>query len=128
MSRHVAKLMCAGIGGFAAWQVYLQMVDVFANVRWLPAASAGGVLLVVFVLLYFPLMRPVSDMIEDRLSSLNARVRSTRAGTGLDEIPMNLPKNAGSKFKICQKCGGPDPGGLICPKCREKLAAKSEQP
>jgi hypothetical protein len=128
MSRHVAKLLCAGIGGFAAWQVYLQMVDVFANVRWLPAASAGVVFLVVFVLLYFPLMRPVSDMIEDRLSALKARVNSTRAGTGLDEIPMNLPGNAGSKLKICQKCGGPDPGGVICPKCREKLAAKSEQP
>ena len=98
MSKHVAKLLCAGIGGFAAWQVYLQMVDVFAHVRWLPAASAGVVVLVVFVLLYFPLARPVSDMIGDRLSALKARTRSTRAGTGLDEVPKELrprPRRAG---------------------------------
>ena len=98
MSRHVAKLLCAGIGGFAAWQVYLQMVDVFADVRWLPASSAGAVVLVVFVLLYFPLARPVSDIIGDRLAALKARVKSTRSGTGLDEVPMNLPENSeGSK-------------------------------
>lgn len=124
MSKHVAKLLCAGIGGFAAWQVYLQMVDVFAHVRWLPAASAGVVVLVVFVLLYFPLARPVSDMIGDRLSALKARTRSTRAGTGLDEVPMELRKSTGTKLRVCRYCGAPDPDGLICPMCREKLAAK----
>ena len=124
MSKHVAKLLCAGIGGFAAWQVYLQMVDVFAHVRWLPPVSAVVVALVIFTLLYFPLARPLFEIIGDRLSALKARTKSTRAGTGLDEVPMKLRGNARTKLKICTHCGAPDPDGTICPKCREKLAAK----
>jgi len=127
MSRHVAKLLCAGIGGFAAWQVYLQMLDVFADVRWLPASSAGVVVLVVFVLLYFPLARPVSDIIGDRLSALKARTKSTRTGTGLDEVPMELRKNTGTKLQICKYCGAPYPGGPVCPGCHQKILAKNAQ-
>ncbi len=127
MSRHVAKLLCAGIGGFAAWQVYLQMVDVFAHIRWLPLASTGVVVLVVFVLLYFPLARPVSDIIGDRLSALKARTMSTRTGTGLDEVPMELRKNTGVKLQVCKYCGAPYPDGPVCPKCHQKILAKNAQ-
>ncbi len=125
MSRHFAKLLCAGIGGFAAWQVYLQMLEVFAHVRWLPAASAGVVVLVVFVILYFPLARPVSDIIGDQFSVLKARTKSTRSGTGLDEVPMELRENTSTRLKICRYCGGP--GGPVCPKCHDKLLAKRAQ-
>ena len=127
MSRHLAKLLCAGIGGFAAWQVYLQMLEVFAHVRWLPVTSAGVVVLLVFVLLYFPLMRPVSDMIGDRLSTLKARTMSTRSGTGLDEVPMKLRENTRTKLQICRYCGGPTPDGPVCPGCHQKLLAKRTQ-
>ena len=50
--------------------------------------TVGVVVLVVFVILYFPLARPVSDIIGDRLCALRARAKSTRTGTGLDEVPM----------------------------------------
>jgi hypothetical protein len=118
MSRHLAKLICLAVGAVAGWQVWINLEDVLDD-RRIPLAVGGGTLIVVFLLLYFLLGRPVADVIADRLSAVRARVKSTRAGTGLDEVPERPRASTPHPLDTCSICGGP--GGPVCSKCHSQL-------
>jgi hypothetical protein len=115
MSRHLAKLICLAAGAVAGWQVWLNLEEVIDE-RWIPRAAGGGTMLAVFLLLYFLLARPVADVIADRLSALRSRVKSTRAGTGLDQVPDRDRASTPLPLDTCRICGGP--GGPVCDSCR----------
>jgi hypothetical protein len=114
MVRFLAILVCLAAAGVAGWQVYLNLWDVFEE-WWIPYAGGGGTGLVVFLLLYLPLGRPVADMISDRLSAMHQRMKKTTSGTGIDEIPQGQAVGARPTVTSCTVCGGP--GGPICPSC-----------
>jgi len=80
--------ICLALGAVAGILVGKEIAEVFSDPRWLPYAAGGGVGLAVFAALYFPLLRPIAEMVQDRVSALNQSVRATRTGTGLDEIPL----------------------------------------
>lgn len=118
MARHLAKIVCFGLGAVAGWQVWLQFRDVFPDPAWLKWAAGGLVLLIVFPAFYFPLFRPVFDLIGDRFSATNQRFRSNRMGVGLDEVPLDREDTA-TRVVVCAYCG--TPGIAICEACREKI-------
>jgi len=86
MARFLAKLISLGAGGVAGWQVWINLAEIIEG-RYVPLAIGGGTALVVLLLIYFLLARPIADVISDRMSALHSRVKSTRAGTGLDDVP-----------------------------------------
>ncbi|MCP4606234.1 MAG: hypothetical protein GY847_37950 [Proteobacteria bacterium] len=113
MSRHFAKLVCLVVGGAAGWAVLINLAELFSG--WIPPVAAGAVMALVFMLLYFPLVRPVTDIITDRLYVMTHRGRHIRTGSGLNEIPEP------SKQPTCSICGGPD--GPICTECDKKMTS-----
>lgn len=119
MARLLAKLVSLAAGGVAGWQVWINLAEIIEH-RYLPLAIGGGTALVVLFLIYFLLARPIADVISDRMSALHSRVKSTRAGTGLDEVPMRTRARAPKGIDTCRICGGP--GGPICAKCRSETA------
>jgi hypothetical protein len=86
--RFVAMGICLALGIGAAITVGKEIADVFPDPRWLPFAAGGGVGAVVFAALFFPLLRPIADMVRDRVSTSNRQGHSTRTGTGLDDVPL----------------------------------------
>lgn len=118
MARHFAKLVALAVGGVAGWQVWIQFADVFPDPWWLRWAGSGVVVVVLFPILYFPLLRPIFDIIGDRLSVTGHRFRSTRTGVGLDEIPASDAPPSRVPI-VCAYCG--KPGAPVCAACREKL-------
>jgi hypothetical protein len=122
MPRHVAKIASLAIASLAGWGVRLEVAEVFEDPSWLSFAAGAAVLVLVFPIAYFLFLRPVVDMIEDRLSAARLRIRATRAGTGLDAIPPTRKDDTLTRIVICGYCGGP--GGPVCDKCHEKLAAR----
>ncbi len=121
MIRHLAKLLAIVAGAFAGWQVRVQVSDVFPDPVWLSWSIGAGVLLLVYVVLYFPLLRPIFDLIEDRVSATGQRFKSTRTGVGLDEVPHRMDEDTMTRIKVCGYCGGP--GGPVCERCHEKLSS-----
>ena len=117
--RFVAMGICLALGIVAGILVGKEIAEVFSDPRWLPYAAGGGVGLAVFAALYFPLLRPIADIVQDRLSALNQSVRATRTGTGLDEIPSHPHGRAAPKLDTCKVCGLP--GKQICDACSTKL-------
>jgi hypothetical protein len=118
MSRLLAKLICLAAGGVAGWQVWLNLAEVIEH-RWLPLAIGGAAAVAVLLLLYFLVARPIADLISDRMSALHSRVRSTRAGVGLDEVPDRPRASAPRQLDTCRLCGAP--GGPVCPKCQAEM-------
>jgi hypothetical protein len=118
MAKLLGFLISLTAGGVAGWQVWLNLADVIDD-RYVPMGIGGGAGLVVTLLLYFLLARPIAGVISDRLSALHTRVKSTRAGTGLDEVPLR-PRTAPSpKPDTCRICGAP--GGPVCPACQAEM-------
>ncbi|MDD5306098.1 MAG: hypothetical protein PHU25_02140 [Deltaproteobacteria bacterium] len=105
MARFLAMLICLAAGGAVGWIVWKNMGEVFGS--WIPLAGGGVAGFVVFLLVYFPLMRHIADFIEDKIVTLRYRMRSTKSGVDLDFIPPPPP---------CRICGAP--GGPICRKCQ----------
>jgi hypothetical protein len=125
VASHVAKVICLAVGALAAWNVHLQVSDVFTDPRWLSWAAGAGALLVVFALLYFPLVRPLAEAAGDRLDAARLRVRATRTGTGLDEVPLRRLDDTQSRMVVCARCGGP--GGPVCDRCHAELTSRSDR-
>lgn len=120
--RHLARLVSLAAAAAAGFLVHREVAEVFAGEAPWICAGAGGAL--VLVLLYFPLLRPLADALDDRLSSLRHRVVSRRAGTGLDDIPERLPDSYDKpKLDACSICGRP--GGPVCDACRESMLPDS---
>jgi hypothetical protein len=113
--RYIAMGICLALGIGAGLAGGGEVGDVFADPRWLRWAVGGGIAVVVFVALYLPLGRPLADMANDRLSALNQRVRTTRTGSGLDEIPMGLDSPSAATMPACRTCGLP--GKPLCDAC-----------
>ncbi len=111
MTRHFAKLICLVIGGAAGWYVLIELASIFSG--WIPPAAGAAVMTFVFSMFYFPLARPIADIIADRLTVAAHRGRHIRVGSGLDDIP------EAEKQPTCSICG--DPNGPICPACNEKM-------
>jgi hypothetical protein len=88
--------------------------------------------------LYFPLARPLADMLADALATIKPQSPHVRAGTGLDDVPVfssspppPAPRRSSSspapRMSIpaprpavpCKLCGGP--GGPICSECEAQM-------
>jgi hypothetical protein len=117
--RYVAIGFGLALGIGAGLAVGAEIAAVFGEPRWLPLAAGGGTGLVVFAALYFPLLRPIGDVVSDRLSATRQRMRATRTGTGLDEVPQQLGTGARLQLERCRLCGRP--GKLVCEDCSESL-------
>ncbi len=115
MIRNIAKLICLIMGGAAGWFVLVGLAELSKG--WLPPVGGLVVMAIVFAALYFPLARPIADVISDRLSVATHRGRHIRSGTGLDSIP-DAPK-----APTCSICGGP--GGPICNDCNREMERSS---
>lgn len=112
MLRLAAKSACLLAGGAAGYFVYRNMFVVFEGYApWIAAISVG---IVVFVLFYFPLLRPVADAISDRLSVAVHRGRHIRSGSGLEELPTR--SSMALRCTICGEANGP-----ICASCQADL-------
>lgn len=121
MLRHLAKLICLAAAAAGGYVVHGELAEVFGE--WVPAAGGAITGVVIWPLTYFPLLRPLADLIHDRASALNQRVRATRAGTGLDEVPERLPDDfTAPRITRCGICGGP--GGPVCGACHERMAGR----
>ena len=72
--------------------------------------------LVVFAILYFPLMRPISEVLSDRLSVAMHRGRHIQTGSGLNDIPETPQLH-------CSICGAP--GASMCKTCADEIDRKS---
>ena len=106
-----AQLFCLSVGAGAGYFVFLNMKGVFdGGTSW---ASAAGAFFLVFLILYFPLFRPIADAISDRLSVAVHRGRHIRSGSGLDELP---ERPSAVRCSICGEDGGP-----ICPSCAAEM-------
>ncbi|MDJ0763264.1 MAG: hypothetical protein QNJ97_09775 [Myxococcota bacterium] len=117
MFRLLAKLICLGVAGAASWMVFTNLTEIFQG--WIPLIGGSVVLLCIFPLLYFPLARPIADIIADRVAVLFHRGRHIRTGSGLDDIPEAPPQPS------CSICG--EPGGPICATCTAKME-RSQKP
>ena len=125
MYRGIAFLVSLATGGLAAWKVYINLNGIVP--KWLGTIGiSAGVLLVVTLALYLPLLRHIADMIEDQFSTLKVRVTSRKTGVDLDAIPRTSmsprrPTTSSNKA-LCSICGGP--GGPICDRCHDKMSHK----
>ena len=116
--RHAVRRhrLCAAIGAVAGLAGGREAAEVFVETWWVPWAIGGGIGVVVFVALYVPLLRPIADILNDRLSATHQRLRATRAGTGLDEVPMRFTTTGSAPaLEKCRFCGAP--GKPICDAC-----------
>ena len=113
--RFIARILSLLIGGAAGWIVYTNLTSIFED--WIPMAAGGGVAVAVFSILYFPLFKPIADVISDRMSVAVHRGRHIRTGTGMDELPDAPP------VQRCSLCGAPD--GPICRSCQEEMNRSS---
>ena len=111
MLRLTAQLFSLSVGAGFGYFVILNMKGVFDG--WIPWASAASAGLFVFLILYFPLFRPIADVISDRLSVAMHRGRHIRSGSGLDDLP-ERPSTV--RCAVCGKAEGP-----ICPSCAAEM-------
>lgn len=122
MYRLFAFLISATVGGLAGWQVYINLDTIIK--KWPTTLGfTAGTFLAVTLLLYLPLMRHIADLVEEQLSTLNARFTSRKTGVGMEEIPQqnySRRKTTASNQAICSICGGP--GGPVCEKCTTRMS------
>jgi hypothetical protein len=112
MLRHMFRLGCLVVGIAGGWFIFENLKLLFDG--WIPFAGAVGVALIVCAILYFPLLKPIADAGDDRLSVMLHRGRHIRTGSGIADLP-DAPKAVN-----CNLCGGPD--GPICPMCEQHLS------
>lgn len=133
--RLIGVLICLSVGIFLSYHVKLQVADTFADPWWAAYVSAAVVVIVVFSALYFPLFRPICDIISDKLHSLQLRFTSKSFGSGIDDIPDHLeaPKSTNSfpntkkgKYQSsagssgCAYCDSPQ--GPVCDNCHGRIS------
>jgi len=118
--RHLAKLFCLILSLVTGWKAYALMDGVFEQI-WVPFGIAAAIVMLVFALLYFPLIRHLFDILEDRLSATNQQFRASRAGVGLDEIPVRRHGITQSINTGCAICGEPS-NEPVCDRCQKKMA------
>ena len=82
--------ICLALGIGAGIAVGRNVAEVFSDPRWLFLAAGVGVGAVVFAVLYFPLFRPIADIVHDRLPASNKSLRVTRTGSGFGDIPLHM--------------------------------------
>jgi hypothetical protein len=90
--QYVAIGIALALGVGAGISAGYQVAEVFVETWWLPWAVGAGACAAVFAVLYVPLLRPIADVLNDRLSATHQRFRSTRTGTGIDEVPHHLDR------------------------------------
>ena len=112
MLRFIAKSGALALGAGAGLFVFSNMRAVFDG-YW-PWIAAGAVGVIVFMMFYFPLFRPITDIVSDRLSVAVRRGRHFRSGSGLDDLPERP-----SRVERCAICGAAE--GPICPVCRSEM-------
>jgi hypothetical protein len=117
--RFVAMGICLALGIGAGITVGKEIADVFVEPRWLPLTAGGAVAAVVFAALFFPLFRPIADLVRDRLFAVSRQARTTRTGSGLDEIPLRREDGPAPQLATCRVCGLP--GKPVCDACSLKL-------
>ncbi len=106
-----ARIISLIIGVTGGWIVYTNLATIFED--RIPLAAGGGVAVAAFSILYFPLFKPIAEVISDRMSVAVHRGRHIRSGTGIDEIPQAPPTQR------CSLCGAPE--GPICRSCQEEM-------
>jgi hypothetical protein len=117
--RLVTLILSLAAAGFAGWTVFGELGEVFGGRFPLIGGIAAGA--VVLPLLYFPLLRPLGDLLQDRLGALHNRLRHDRAGTGLGDVPDRpVREPTAPRIARCGLCGGP--GGPVCAACHDKLS------
>jgi len=108
--RLLAKIVSLAAGGASGWWVYTELGELF---DWrVSLIGGGGISILVFVLAYFPLLRPIADAITDRLARLSVISKHVKTGRGLEDIPVAPRVN-------CSICGGPN--GPICKSCDTQM-------
>jgi len=118
--RAIALSICLAVAGLAGWQVWYHVSDVFEG--WIPYAAGGLALAIVLPIFYFPLARPIADVIHDRMSALNQMMKKSRQGTGIDEVPIHRDMDR-ITMTTCAICGGPVPvGSPVCDKCHRNMS------
>lgn len=100
------------MGVASGFFVYRNMYVVFEG--YTPWIAAGTVGIFVFLILYFPLLRPIADAVSDRLSVAVHRGRHIRSGSGLEELPTRPTMSL--RCTICGEADGP-----ICSSCQAEL-------
>ena len=121
MVRLIAKLICFAIGCLAGWAVQSNLSELLDN--WVPFAGAGLTAAAVFIMLYFPLLRPIADMISERLMVMKQSTRHLRSGTGIGDIPTleDPTDETPSPQQVCAICGSPA-DSPVCESCQRKMS------
>ena len=109
----MAKFLCIVVAGSAGWTVLVNLAEIHEG--WIPPSAGATTMLIVLLLLYFPLARPVADAISDKLSTATHRGKHIRTGSGISDLPQSIIPRAPK----CNICGSPN--GPICPTCDEKM-------
>jgi hypothetical protein len=119
--RILAFLVSLAAAGAAGWLVHRELAEVFGDrIPLVGGITAGAVVL---PLLFFPLLRPVADVVQDRLAALVSRLRDNRVGTGLSDVPERIERGPEARRIVrCGMCGGPD--GPVCSACHEKMSRR----
>jgi hypothetical protein len=118
--QYVAIGFSLAIGAAVGFLAGREAAEVFTETWRVPWAIGGGIGLIVFIALYVPLLRPIADILNDRLSATHQRFRATRTGTGLDEIPLRPTGVVASRpLEKCRFCGAP--GKPICDACQAQF-------
>ncbi len=112
MPRLIAKLVSLVLAYLAGLLVYREVREIAGD--WIPWVAGAAAFVVVFCVLYFPLVRHIADSIGDRIAGNLQRGRHFRTGSGIDSLPPPPKKPP------CSICG--DPRGPICPKCNEEMS------
>ncbi|MBN2802403.1 MAG: hypothetical protein JXR91_04870 [Deltaproteobacteria bacterium] len=121
MYRFIAFLISLLAGLFSGYYVYINLNEILD--KWLYTIGFSvSVSIIVTLILYFPLLRHIGDMVEERFSTIGVSMTSRKTGVNLNEIPKasRARRHTTTSNKIlCGMCGGP--GGPICENCREKM-------
>jgi len=137
VAKWISAILTLGVAGPAAWWVHGELASFFKG--FVPIYGAVVALVIVYVLFYFLLIKPVVNQIADRFFWVGQGRRHVRMGTGLDEVPripmtrkQSLPPSARASLipptapakerenpdATCRFCG--KKGGEICPACAKE--------
>ena len=109
---------------YAGYIVYINLNEIVD--KWIITIILSSVvILLVTLLLYFPLLRHLADLVEEKFSTIGVSFTSKKTGVNLNEIPVankNRKFSNSSNKTTCGICG--DPGGPVCEKCRKKMSKK----
>ena len=117
MLKTLFKLMALIAGGACGYLVWSSLIEFFAP--HIAYAIGGLIAVIVFIILYWLLGRPLADLIHHRVEIIGSRLRDNRSGTDIDIVPV---ANYGKKHELekCAICGRP--GEPVCAECKSRLA------